>query len=43
MILRHVNYGGNPLEGITILHSVRVTLDGVEAAEFMLVPLEGTA
>ena len=38
-VLRNVNYGGNPLEKTTILHSVRVPLSGVEFAEFTLVPL----
>ena len=38
-VVRHVNYGGNPLERTTVLHSVRIPLDGVEFAEFTLVPL----
>ena len=38
MVLRHVNYGGNPFEQSTVLHSVRVPLDGLERAEFTLVP-----
>ena len=38
-ILRNVNYGGNPLERTTVLQSARVPLGGVEAAEFLLVPL----
>jgi len=38
IILRHVNYGGNPFEKSTILHSVRVTLDGLESVELTLVP-----
>ena len=38
VIMRHVNYGGNPLERTTILHSLRIPLDGVEVAEFQLVP-----
>jgi hypothetical protein len=37
-VLRNVNYGGNPLERTTVLHSARVPLDGVEFAEFTLVP-----
>jgi hypothetical protein len=37
-VLRNINYGGNPLERTTVLHSVRVPLDGVEYAEFTLVP-----
>jgi hypothetical protein len=38
-ILRNVNYGGNPLERTTTLHSVRMPLDGVDHVEFTLVPL----
>ncbi len=38
IVLRHVNYGGNPFEKSTILHSVRVRLDGLQRAEFTLVP-----
>jgi len=38
IILRHVNYGGNPFEKTTVLHSVRVPLDGLESAELTLVP-----
>ncbi len=37
-VLRHVNYGGNPFEKFTVLHSVRVPLDGLESIEFTLVP-----
>ena len=38
VILRNLNYGGNPLEKTTTSHSVRVNLDAVEFAEFVLVP-----
>jgi hypothetical protein len=38
VILRNVSYGGNPLEQTTVLRSVRVPLDGIESAEFTLVP-----
>lgn len=38
VVLRHVNYGGNPLERTTVLHCVRVPLDGIERVEFTLVP-----
>ncbi len=38
LVLRHVNYGGNPFEKSTILHSVRVSLGGLESAELTLVP-----
>lgn len=37
-VLRHVNYGGNPFEKYTMLHSIRVPLDGLEYVEFTLVP-----
>ena len=37
-VIRNVNYGGNPLEKTTVLHSVHVPLSGVEFAEFTLVP-----
>ena len=40
VILRNVNYGGNPVERTTVLQSARVPLDGIEAAEFILVPIE---
>ena len=38
IVLRHVNYGGNPFEKTTILHNVRVPLDGLKSAELTLVP-----
>ena len=38
IVLRHVNYGGNPFEKTTILHSVRVPLHGLKKVEFTLVP-----
>lgn len=38
IVLRNVNYGGNPFEKSTILHSVRVPLDGLENVELTLVP-----
>lgn len=40
VILRNVNYGGNPVERTTVLHSARIPLDGIVAAEFVLVPLD---
>ena len=40
VILRNVNYGGNPVERTTVLHSARIPLDGITAAEFVLVPLD---
>jgi len=38
IVLRHVNYGGNPFDKSTVLHNVRVPLEGLESAEFTLVP-----
>lgn len=38
IVLRHVNYGGNPFEKSTMLHSVRVPLDGLKSAEVTMVP-----
>lgn len=38
VVLRNVNYGGNPLEKTTTLHRVRVRLSGIAFAEFILVP-----
>ncbi len=41
LILRNINYGGNPFERTTVLQSVRVPLDGLEAVELTLVPSSG--
>ncbi len=38
VVLRNVNYGGNPLERITVLHSLQFNLAAVEFAELILVP-----
>jgi hypothetical protein len=38
LVLRNINYGGNPFDKTTVLHSVRVPLDGLESVEFTLVP-----
>ncbi len=38
VVLRNVNYGGNPIERTTVLHPVRVPLSGIRFAEFILVP-----
>jgi hypothetical protein len=38
LVLRNVNYGGNPLERITVLHSLHFNTSAVEFAEFILVP-----
>ncbi len=39
LLLRNVNYGGSPLERTTMLHSVRMPLDGLSYVEFTMVPL----
>jgi len=39
VIVHNLNYGGNPLEGTTVLQTVKVPLDGVERVEWVLVPL----
>ena len=39
VVVHNLNYGGNPLEGSTVLHSIRIPLDGVEKVEWILVPL----
>ncbi len=38
VILRNVNYGGNPIERTTVLQAVRVPLAGLRFAEFILGP-----
>ena len=38
VILRNVNYGGNPIERTTVLQAIRVPLSGIRFAEFILVP-----
>ncbi len=38
VVVRNVNYGGNPFERKTVLHSLRLELEAVESAEFILVP-----
>ena len=37
-VVRNVNYGGNPFERKTILHSLRFAIEDVESAELILVP-----
>jgi len=39
VVVHHLNYGGNPIEGTTVLQSVRIPLDGVARVEWVLVPL----
>jgi len=38
VVLRNVNYGGNPLERVTVLHSLRLDTNAVKFAELVLVP-----
>jgi hypothetical protein len=38
LIIRNVNYGGNPFDKTTMLHRVRVALNGIAFVEFTLVP-----
>jgi hypothetical protein len=38
VILRNVNYGGNPIERTTVLQAIRVPLADIRFAEFLLVP-----
>ena len=38
VIIRNVNYGGNPFEKTTVLHRVRVELVGIAFVELTLVP-----
>ena len=38
VVVRNLNYGGNPLERITVLHALRFDLDAVESAEVTLMP-----
>jgi len=40
VIIHNLNHGGNPVDGTTVLCSARVPLDGVEAVEFILLPLD---
>jgi len=38
LVLRNVNYGGNPLERVTVLHSLRFNTNTIDFVELMLVP-----
>ncbi len=40
VIIHNLNHGGNPVDGTTVLCSAKVPLDGVEAVEFILLPLD---
>ena len=39
VVVRNVNYGGNPFERITVLRSLRLSMEAVEAVELLLVPI----
>ena len=39
VIVQNLNYGGNPVEGTTVLQTAKVPLAGVEKVEWTLVPL----
>jgi hypothetical protein len=38
VIIRNVNYGGNPFDKTTVLHRVRIPLNGIAFVELTLVP-----
>jgi len=38
VIIRNVNYGGNPFDKTTVLHRVRVPMEGIAFVELTLVP-----
>ena len=38
VVIRNVNYGGNPIDKTTVLHRVRMPLGGVDFVELTLVP-----
>jgi len=40
VIIHNLNHGGNPVDGTTVFCSARIPLNGVEAAEFILLPLD---
>lgn len=40
VIVRNLNHGGNPVDGTTVFYSARIPLEGIEAVEFILVPLD---
>jgi hypothetical protein len=41
IVVRNINDGGNPVSGVTVLRSVRIRLDKIKTAEFIMVPLGG--
>ncbi len=40
VIIHNLNHGGNPVDGTTVFCSARIPLNGVEAVEFILLPLD---
>jgi hypothetical protein len=40
VIVHNLNHGGNPIDGTTVFCSARIPLEGIEAAEFILLPLD---
>jgi hypothetical protein len=40
VIIHNLNHGGNPVDGTTVFYSARIPLEGIEAVEFTLVPLD---
>jgi len=40
VIVHNLNHGGNPVDGTTVFCTARIPLNGVEAVEFILVPLD---
>ena len=40
VIVHNLNHGGNPVDGTTVFCSARIPLEGIEAVEFILVPLD---
>jgi len=40
VIIHNLNHGGNPVDGTTVFCSARIPLQGVEAAELTLLPLD---
>jgi hypothetical protein len=43
VIIHNLNHGGNPVDGTTVFCSARIPLEGVEAVEFTMVPLDHIA
>lgn len=40
VIIHNLNHGGNPVDGTTVFCSARIPLEGIESAEFTLLPLD---